>query len=185
MRPPCSFDGCDRPHSGYGLCFSHRKQQRQGLPLSPVKKRIKRPKKIETEEDICRFSECQRIWVSEDRYCKQHATQRKRRGYMSPIREFYQEPKWSDWRKNIQGYIYRVKGYGPTLKQELLHRVVMEDFLGRKLTSEETVHHKNGIRDDNRLENLELWSGKHPYGQRVEDKLKFAREILEEYGEHL
>lgn len=104
---------------------------------------------------------------------------------MSPIREFYQEPKWSNWKKNTHGYTHRIKGYGPTKKEELLHRAVMADFLGRNLTSEETVHHKNGIRDDNRPENLELWSGKHPYGQRVEDKLTFAREILKEYGENL
>lgn len=67
-------------------------------------------------------------------------------------------------------------------KQIFEHRAVMENMLGRALTSHETVHHKNGIRADNRSGNLELWSSRHGGGQRVEDKIIHAREILNTYG---
>ena len=61
------------------------------------------------------------------------------------------------------------------------HILVMEEAVGRILEPNENIHHKNGIRSDNRLENLELWTRSHPTGCRVSDLLDWAHEFIAKY----
>ena len=61
------------------------------------------------------------------------------------------------------------------------HIIVMEQILGRYLLPAESVHHRNGVREDNRPENLELWTRPQPAGIRVSDAIAWAREILALY----
>ena len=100
-----------------------------------------------------------------------------------PIRRA-KTPIRDGWYVNSEGYLYRTgkRGdgkYGVVLQ----HRLIMEGILGRPLTDKETVHHKNGVRDDNRPENLELWASRHPRGSRIEDLVEFALEILNDYAD--
>lgn len=90
-------------------------------------------------------------------------------------------PHWKGGRIVRNGYIWLSGYHGhPNASSGHIaeHVLVMAEKLGRPLRRGESVHHKNGIRDDNRPGNLELWSVSQPAGARVEDKLTWAREFI-------
>lgn len=79
---------------------------------------------------------------------------------------------------DVHGYVILNVGNNKERKE---HRVVMEKHLGRPLAPLEIVHHKNGIRSDNAIANLELCLIQPP-GQRVKDLIIWAEEILKNYA---
>lgn len=94
-------------------------------------------------------------------------------------------PHWGGGRKlRADGYISIYKPGHPhsdTNGFVLEHKFVMSEIIGRPLTKKETVHHINGVKIDNRPENLELWASTHHKGQRVSDLVTWAKELLVKY----
>jgi hypothetical protein len=94
--------------------------------------------------------------------------------------------KWKGGRSiDGQGYVQLTIPDHPNARKNgriFEHIVVMSKILERPLFINETVHHKNGNRSDNRKSNLELKVSNHGRGQTIQDSIKYATEILKRYS---
>ncbi len=93
--------------------------------------------------------------------------------------------RWRGGRKyDDDGYVLIWMPEHPNAYRQYVreHVLVMSQMIGRSLTNDETVHHKNGVKDDNRPMNLELWISSHPAGQRVHDLVSWAMKLLRKYS---
>ena len=84
--------------------------------------------------------------------------------------------------KDEYGYLNIIHFDG---RKQKLHRLLWEKVHNVVLTKHQNIHHKNGVRDDNRLENLELWDTSQPCGQRVADKVTHAKNLIWQYQPNL
>lgn len=85
-------------------------------------------------------------------------------------------------KETLQGYISYTIEYESGIKRYITeHQFIMENKIGRLLNKNEIIHHKNGIKIDNRIENLELCMDFQPPGQRVSDNIEWALNILKTY----
>ena len=175
----CSIDKCDNAHRARGYCANHYKSyMKWGDPL--IKGRMGREIQYETCTIITQDNrKCLKPHTAKG-MCQMHY--RRVKIYKNP---FAKEKGHKGVRKKYKAVLALGHPNSNSKGRMLEHRLVMSEHLGRPLTEYETVHHINGDRFDNRIENLELWSSRHPKGQRIEDKIQYAIEILEQYAPHL
>lgn len=170
----CSVAGCEREARLHGLCRAHNiKRLKYGDPAAGITRAM--------NIRYCSVDGCGREHRGRG-YCEPHLYRLKKHGDPLGGR---QRGDPTPPRMGPKGYQVRWMPDHPNANstgrvQE--HHFVMSQVLGRPIRPDEMVHHKNGVRHDNRPENLELCVLKRqPPGQRIDDLVDWAVALLRDY----
>ena len=170
----CTAPGCDRRRKYRLYCGMHYQRERDGRDMALPPNHRHMPQECESP-DCSREAKVRGM-------CSAHYRRVSKGGQLSGAIRRMTPGEWGPWLVTVDGYVRRSRVVAGVAEYEIQHRTVMEAALGRALLADESVHHKNGDRSDNRLENLELWSRYQPSGQRAADKVAYAEEIIRRYG---
>ena len=140
--------------------------------------------KPSSNHKLCPSCRYQRSKTVVCRICQQHMHSTKYGNCIQCTNKIRPDYGTGKYKKNGYVMIF-AKGHprarGPRGNYVFEHILVMEKYLGRFLEPNENVHHKNGVKDDNTIENLELWIRPQPSGIRAKDAILWANEILARY----
>ena len=176
----CSVEGCDKNARIKQMCTAHyHRERRHGTPHGKYEKKTGIP---------CKIDGCEKRTVALG-FCAKHYS--KHKTYGDPLAVTPAEKRIKTNREqgktDTNGYRLVWAPGDPSSSRSNgnwapEHRLVMAETIGRPLRKNENVHHINGVKTDNRPENLELWVSSQPSGQRIPDLLAWAREIIDLYG---
>ena len=169
----CAADGCQRRAVTRGWCHGHYLRWSRTGDVKPDVPLARLARKICTIDGCDRTSQSHGLCGTHLTRVRQHGTPRAE----VPVKVVLGTGTLSHgyWKVPVPPELrHLVNGQTSALE----HRLVMAQHLGRALRPDESVHHRNGQKTDNRLENLELWSRYQPSGARVEDLLAWAWEVI-------